>query len=385
MITMITGLPGNGKTLFALWYIKQKAEKEGREVYYHRIKDLMLPWTENDPEKWMDLPDGSMIVLDEAQYAFPKRPNGSKYPDHYEKLTEHRHSGKDIFLITQHPSLVDNYVRKLVGQHFHCIRKFGLERSTIYEWSSAQDAPEKVASQKNAVTLKWAFPKEVYGYYKSAEVHTVKRAIPAKLILAICFVVAVPAIGYYALDRFQNRYTKEGALANAAPAPGAQPPGGYFSPGGAPGGSPGSSSLPPDPLVDAKNFAWRETPRVEGLPQTAPKYDELTKPTSVPVPAMCIRRGSYCQCYSQQATKINLPFNQCVDIAYNGYFQDFEPDPGKAKSERAAPVHQQASGAPAPGANVLALNEVQSIPVSAVSSPEERQAGHRRAIVGSVR
>ena len=72
MISLITGLPGNGKTLFALWWIKQKAEKEQREVYYHNIKDLTLPWHPFEAEKWMELPKGSIIVMDECQFVFEK-------------------------------------------------------------------------------------------------------------------------------------------------------------------------------------------------------------------------------------------------------------------------------------------------------------------------
>src|SRR5438034_8009578 len=113
MITFITGLPGNGKTLYALNYIKAYAESEKREVFYSGVKDLLLPWTEVKAEEWMALPAGAIMVIDEAQFVFPKKPNGSKLPEHYEKLAVHRHSGYDIFIITQHPTLVDNFVRQL--------------------------------------------------------------------------------------------------------------------------------------------------------------------------------------------------------------------------------------------------------------------------------
>jgi hypothetical protein len=56
MICLITGLPGNGKTLYALQWVKDKAEKEGRPVFYARIKGLKLPWTLIDPFKWFECP-----------------------------------------------------------------------------------------------------------------------------------------------------------------------------------------------------------------------------------------------------------------------------------------------------------------------------------------
>lgn len=332
MITLLTGLPGNGKTLFSLWYIKQKAEKEQREVYYHNIKDLTLPWTVCDPEKWMDLPHGSIIVLDECQFVFSKKPNGSKLPEWYEQLATHRHRGFDIYLITQHPSLIDNFVRQLVGQHFHAVRKFGMARATIYEWSAANPAPQSPASQKSAIPLKWAYPKEVYTYYKSAEVHTVKRAIPAKLILAVAFVFAVLGGGYWALDRYQHRYDKPAA------------PGDPAAPGAAAVAAPGQAGpLPFDPMADAKNYIAMNTPRVDGLPQTAPKYDELTKPSRVPVPAACMQIGSVrsekpvrCKCYTQDGTPMDVQFNMCISFAREGFFQDFNPDPNKASPDRSA-------------------------------------------------
>lgn len=332
MITLFTGLPGNGKTLFALWYIKAKfdkaiAEGKPREVFYYNIKDLALPWTVFDPQKWFELPVGSIIVIDECQEVFPKKPNGSKLPDYYEELAKHRHRGYDIFLITQHPSLLDNFVRKLCGQHFHSIRKFGMERATIWEWQAVNDNPEKPSSHKNAVSHKFAFPKEAYSWYKSAEVHTVKRRIPAKLVLGVLFVLAVVAAGVYAVHSVKNRGKVPAGDPVAAGAVAASPIGA--------GLSAARASAVFDPVSDARVFIEKSSPRVAGLQHTAPKYDELTKPTRVPVPAACIQRGTLqsksgasCKCYSQQGTAMNVPFDMCMSFARDGFFQEFNPNGG---------------------------------------------------------
>lgn len=341
MITLFTGLPGNGKTLFALWYIAAKAKKENREVYYHNIKDLngekVGNWTEFEPTKWQELPKGAIIVIDECQDVFPRKPNGAQMPDHYQALSVHRHSGFDIFLITQHPTLIDNFARRLVGQHFHSVRKFGLQRATIYEWSACNPGPETPSSQKSAVSLKWKFKKEVYSWYKSAEVHTVKRAIPAKLVLGVLFVFSIIGGGYYALDSYQHRYDTKpsAAVVQAGGSGGALVAGGAVSPAGVPGRV--------DPVEDAKQYVWKETPRVVGQQSSAPKYDALTAPKRVPVPAMCVQVGSVtqssrqvsCRCYSQQGTPMDVAFNQCIDIARNGYFQEFDPDPDRAQLAQA--------------------------------------------------
>lgn len=353
MITLGTGLPGNGKTLFMLWSIAAKAKKENREVYYHNIKGLngaaVGNWQEFDPLKWFDLPSGSIVVIDECQDIFSKKPNGAKLPEHYERLNTHRHGGFDIFLISQHPTLIDNSVRRLVGQHYHSVRKFGLQRATVYEWSACNPAPELISSQKSAISLKWAFPKEVFTWYKSAEVHTVKRAIPAKLILAVLGVLLFFGGGYYALDSYQHRYDKQ--MPVATPGTNSGVPASLTGPG-APSGRvdapAGGGKRPIDPVADAKEYMFNQTPRVVGMAQSAPKYDPLTTPVRVPVPAMCLQKGTVsdhsevsCKCFSQQATPLDVPFNMCVEFARNGFFQEFDPDRDKqavARSEQSVEV-----------------------------------------------
>lgn len=370
MITLLTGLPGNGKSLFSLWFIKNKADKENRPVFYHGISNLQvpsaLPWTEFKAEEWYDLPEGAIVLIDEAQFVFPRKPNGAQLPAHYEKLAVHRHKGLDIFIITQHPSLIDNFVRKLVGQHFHSVRKFGMERATIYEWSATNAAPENAASHKSAITLAWPFAKEVYTWYKSAEVHTVKKKIPAKIFLVGLFVLCVCA----ALVWFVKSYGKSGQAApvNAVAAAPGRP-----GPAGAPGAAePGK--VPFDPVADAREYLAMNTPRVVGLPQTAPKYDPLTKPQRVPVPAACIQVGKAgagnvsCKCYTQQGTAMAVEFNMCIEFARNGYFQEFDPDKDRREEHRTARSVEVLSNRPdvpirsdSSGSRVLALAD---LPVS---------------------
>jgi zona occludens toxin len=369
MISLITGLPGTGKTLFALWYIKQKAEKENREVYYHNIKDLTLPWEAFEAEKWMDLPHGSIIVMDECQFVFSKKPNGSKLPDFYEQLATHRHRGHDIYLITQHPSLIDNFVRQLVGQHYHGVRKFGLERSTIYEWSSVNPAPTSSSSQKAAIPMKWAFPKEVYGYYKSAEVHTVKRSIPMKVVLAVLFIFFVVIGCYWMLDRFQHRGDKATVqeVAQVSSVDGAR------QVASSSGSGDGKRRYEPGSQDDAQYYIAMQQPRIVGLPQSAPKYDELTKPSRVPVPAACIQigsvrdqRGIRCKCYSQDGTPMNVELNMCIKIAQEGVFLDFNPDPNRQSQSTLA-----ASEAPTPSRPIVPASVPQNgSQVVQIGSPE---------------
>lgn len=85
-------------------------------------------------------------------------------------------------------------------------------------------------------------------------------------------------------------------------------------------------------VEDSKQFIFDRTPRVAGLPQTAPRYDEITKPSSVPVPAACISNETKCNCYTQQATPMNVPDLLCRDIVARGYFVDFDDKAGQTKT-----------------------------------------------------
>lgn len=314
MITVITGLPGNGKTLYALSYVKAYAEKENRDVFYAGIKDLRLPWTEIKPEEWPTMPTGAIIVIDEAQFVFPKKPNGSKLPDFYEKLAVHRHSGYDIFIITQHPSLVDNFVRNLCGRHLHVIRKFGMSRANVWEWPGANTSPEKASSHKNAVLHKFGYPKEVYEYYKSAEVHTVKRSFPMRLIVAILFVLCVIAVGIYVFNRLVSKGTKKDDAAIVGVAGSA-----------AVSAAPVVNRVALDPVADAKQYVFEHTARIAGLPHTAPVYDEIRKPTDAPLPVACVQSAKTCKCFTQQATLMMVPKDICAQIVKNGFFDDAKP------------------------------------------------------------
>ncbi|AEK61970.1 zonular occludens toxin family protein [Collimonas fungivorans] len=342
MITIITGLPGHGKTLYLISYLKALAEKEGRDVYYSGIKDLLLPWTEFKADEWASLPIGSFIVIDEAQFVFPKKPNGSTLPKYYQDLAVHRHSGYDIFLLTQHPSLVDNFVRNLCGRHLHAIRKFGLQRSNIWEWPSANLSPDKESGQKNAILHKFSFPKESFGLYKSAEVHTVKRSIPAKLILAILFVAAVPIAGYYSFNKYKQRSVKAEDAASTGAA-------GSSSGASAPAGASGQKASYLNAVGDAKQYLFERVPRVTGLPQTAPRYDEVTKPTTAPVPVACVANEKRCDCFTQQATPMAVPELLCRDIVARGYFVDFDDHGGQN--------HQQVASASPAGSAALSRSE----------------------------
>lgn len=331
MITLLTGLPGNGKTLFGIENLRKISQREDRPVYYSGINDLKLPWFAHEPKDWEALPPKALLVVDEAWKHFPVRPNGSAVPPWIGKLAEHRHKGVDIWLIVQHPSLLDAFVRKLVGQHFHVHRKFGTQNATVHEWQSTKDNCDK--QRTDSIKHHWSYPKDIYDLYKSADAHTYKRRIPAKVWLFVLLPVIIGALVWVAWTRYLDPARKAPpvtpALATGSPAPGSA-------------NAVGAAAAVLTPAA----YVAQHAPRVEGLAYTAPVYDGVTEPVEAPFPAACVVMGEVCRCYSQQATRLDVPDSLCRSIVERGFFVAWQqklekppaPLPAVVPSVGSAPV-----------------------------------------------
>lgn len=386
MIELVTGLPGNAKTLFTIADIKARAEREGRQVFYHGISELTLDWELlDDPRNWASVPPNSIVVIDEAQKTFRNRSLGTQPPQFVTDLETHRHLGIDIVMITQHPSLIDPAVRRLAGRHRHLVRIWGMEASTVHRWDSVKDNCDK--SRNDSEKTKWVFDKSLYGVYKSAEVHTMKRSIPGRVKLMVVLALLAVCAAWFVVG-FVKKKTEASDASSVAAA--SVPVGDQL---GRFGGERSKGREPVDQRADAQDYLWRETPRVAGLQSTAPKYDELTKPSRVPVPAACIQIGSVrdqrairCKCYSQDGTPMGVEFNMCIKIAQEGVFLDFNPDPDKqaqrsegrvVASDASSSVRPVAQTAPPQnGSQVVSMGSAEPVPtLGAGKKPDTIQDG----------
>jgi len=342
-ITLITGLPRNGKSL---WMIgKYKDAHNTRPVYYANIPGLKLPWKEWDPQKWQDLPDGSLFVIDECQEFFPLR-GREKPPEWIEQLARHGHRGLDFVLITQGPMLIDSFVRNLVQTHYDVVRAFGAPACTVHEWpTGVYDQCRK--NSKGSTTHLWKYDKSLYDLYTSSAQHTVKVNIPAKLILLGIIPVLVAGVLYWLTHRHSDNPVAPGPDTAASAAPGA-----VVAPG-----SPDVLVEPGKPRSEYRHVDFR--PRVPGLPHTAPAYDHLTAPVEAPYPAYCISLGTEydCKCYTQRNTALHVPRPLCETIARDGFFAYWrEAGPrslGGPQSQALAPAFGPESSA-RPASAVLA-------------------------------
>lgn len=196
MITLITGVPGAGKTLYCVDEILTPAVDSGRAVYVDGIPDLLLSHqVAPDPLQWPDwAPDGALIVIDECQRIWRPEAAGRSPHSSIAELETHRHRGLDFVILTQHPNLIHSNVRRLVGRHIH-LRRTSLG-VYLYEWSECV-VPD--SSWKNAlVKTKWTHPKRSFGKYKSAEIHNkVKFRLPRSVfVLGFC-VLSIIGLGGY--------------------------------------------------------------------------------------------------------------------------------------------------------------------------------------------
>jgi zona occludens toxin len=353
-ITLITGVPGSGKTAHALDMMMTEAE--GRPLMVDGIPELTLPHEPAPPlAEWTEQVDDAasesgkklqftfaprtLVVIDEAQRIYRPRSAGSVVPPYVAAFETHRHLGIDFWLITQHHGLIDANIRKLVTRHIH-IRVTALGRTRL-EWQEVGD-PDSKSSRDVAARSRYLLPKRVFGRYKSAELHTkVKRRLPtAAKVAVLAFVVLVGAswFGYRSIT---------GKLA-------AQPAGAV--PGsGVTGGTPGApGTMMPKPVNYVQSFA----PRVEGLPHTAPAYDKLTEAKRVPFPVACIESSTRCGCYTEQATRIDMSETMCRQIASEGLYRAFEPAGGMQVAPAPAIVHAGSTGAVGPSAPPVQLAQI---------------------------
>ena len=206
MITLLTGVPGAGKTLSAIKLVlelhadsveankKHPAKNPVRGVFYHHIDGCSVSgWTELSKEQtldWKSLPPGSIILIDEAHQIFPQRTQGQP-PAFIKELDEHRHYGFDFFLVTQSPRKIDVEVRRLVGRHLHYDRRFGSRRISRYQFQRCIDDPNDRRERLEAVRTSDILDKSIYGLYHSAEIHTHKFRLPPKVLFAILFLLVI--------------------------------------------------------------------------------------------------------------------------------------------------------------------------------------------------
>lgn len=343
---LITGLPGHGKSLYAISLMMKLAKQgETRPVYACNFTELNHDVTQTinleDAQEWHNLPQGSIVFVDEAQQFFRQRPANIPPPAHCRALETHRHRGHDIYFVTQDATTLDAHVRKFIDTHYHVSRPMGYGYSRIYEYQGYCRAPGK--PHEPAISKRqWKHPKNLFQLYKSATMHTVKKRFPLKMFGALG-VFAVIIYGAYSTYTWWNTLSSK----DASPSTGVQ----AISDNETPLSSASviDTMIPDGVKNNADKLGVQFTPQdykvvhdpvVEHLPWSSPFYQQAIKPVDYPVPSCIINVSqSNCLCHSQQGTRMDVPQSICRHLVHNGFF-----DPTIPRDSNNAAVADSLSG-----------------------------------------
>ena len=318
MLYIVTGANGAGKTANGLKWVRERQVKENRPVCYNGRFDMvedgeLKNWKKIEFKDWQAEPDGTIFFIDEAHNDLPVRPAGAAVPDHVKMLAEHRKRGFDFYFVSQHPQNLDSFVRRLVGSpgwHRHLKRVFGSTLVSVLQWDFVNPNCEKAGASKQAQVTTTPIPKEVYGWYRSASLHTGKVSIPKQ----VWYFVAAVAVAAFFIFRF---LTGMGGQIDAS-----KDKQDKAKPATQAVASDGGGSQRQGPISVDEYLSLRK-PRIPDFPHTAGAYDQVTQPVVAPYPAACIHMGPDCRCYSQQATLLQVSGAVCLQIVKQGFFVDW--------------------------------------------------------------
>lgn len=312
MITIFTGAPGAGKTaaMVDLLY----SELKDRPLYVDGLEGLTIPHFPCDANKWHeDLPDGAVLVVDEAQRKWRPRGSAAKVPPDVAAMETHRHRGIDIFMTTQRPNLIDSNVRGLCGRHVH-IRDVGVLGRQWYEWPECNDGVNwKGCTNKRRYVL----PKRVFDLYKSASLHVKPiRSVPRVLFVVIMSIILFVAGLWYVKNSIQGKVSPHKPSPSAAAANAPSVPASAPDPVQGSGGQNFRDKVVIDDRVD-----W--IPRVSDRPESAPAYDSIRTVAAMPTVQGGVCMRGVCKCYTAQGTNAGLSHKDCEPIVKHGRFDPY--------------------------------------------------------------
>ena len=321
-VKLWSGLPGAGKTAAMVAAILDfKREHPNRPVFAININGLhdsvAQKLTLDQLRCWWELPPEALICIDECQEPDYMPQDQGKPTEWVKRISKVRHEGMDFWLCTQHPNLMSSYVRRLVDQHVHFVRKFNTGVAAKFTWPRCMENCEKESAQKVAVSGFATLPKEVFELYKSSNAHNMRRRIPLKayvlpiaVVVAVAALVAVPVV----LHRMHSQTVAAvDPKANGVTAAVADP-------------------AKADQILRHSDYAKWLRPRVPGVPWTAPAFDELQVRAVPKIYCVAVDDGR-CSCMTEQGTRYVVPVKQCRAVVEDGLYNPFDGGVQEAQSE----------------------------------------------------
>lgn len=358
-IELYTGKPGNAKTAFLVDRILQEREKENPRylvaIGINGLADGLVDDVMESAEGWAEItdrtqgpcrcpliggamvegqypphthriPPGALIFVDEAWKWFGHlhEARGQQTPKHALDLAEHRHMGVDFVWTAQGPNQIYPFVRNLIADHTHHVRRFGTHFVDTWKWEELQEDVKSEGKRSAGLHAVKVIPKRTFGLYKSAEQHTIKRKIPLRVLLLPGILLAAVLCAWLAYKTLRPLAATaspvegpESALADLGPAP----------------RSVRSEEADKEPLTP-EEYAALHLPRFATMPHTAPVFDDRPPLSDPQLFCMSSKPGlggtdEYkeelgCQCITEQGTKYDIEAGHCLRVArwgapYNPY------------------------------------------------------------------
>ena len=243
------------------------------------------------------LPTGAVLIVDEAHWTYPVRSAAQKVPEYIQKLSELRHDGFTLILMTQHPSQLDVFVRNLVSKHIHLERKaIGMKQYWWFKCVTSLDNPAGLSGTESA---NWSPPKEAFKYYKSSSKHQkFKKQIPLAfwaLFVILGFVIWKGYNVFKVYDKNVNNQTEQ-SIVQAASEPISQ--------------NDNINQMNQQSTINS-NYANNQNitpemliPTLAEKPETKPLYNNVRQVKTFERVAGCVNMGTNCTCYSDQSTEL---------------------------------------------------------------------------------
>jgi hypothetical protein len=372
-VDVITGQPGASKTLLMMERLERaiKANADAvdkgvpalvvdvdgelhdypvRPIYAAGVNGLKPGLAESlkDPTKWNEIdpngeptcncpaqkyphahviPDGSLILVDEAWRWFGHMHDASRMPTpkHALDLAIHRHRGLDFIFTTQSIKQIYPFVREIGGSHTNIVRLWGSKFSKLYTWGEWNENVKSITARDNAVSDTWAQRKDLYSWYRSASVHTIKLALPRKLLMIPVLIVLMLVLGVFGFRHLFSKESAERANKETAAAVAEQK-----TKKGTPDPENQKSEAGSNKPSTAAEWVTALTPVLPGIAYTAPIFSESLQVNTHPR-TLCVEVGKGgadgCHCYTEQATPLVVADGLCRELTARGYYDPFKPDP----------------------------------------------------------
>lgn len=358
MIYLITGAIGTGKTTFVVDQLMsidaqnkkfiEEGNPENVKKIYSNIDGLQVDH-EPLPDDWRDTPQNSIIAIDECHKFDIYKPNRKQLHDDERiiALNESRHTGHDIYFITQAPKFLHSHVRGLCNKHYHFHNPMGLAASTVFVWRHGNTLSPDNASSKNLAedTFVYQFKKSVQKNFKSIEddaKHTRKVKIPKKVIFWVSMPFILIAFMIYLFTKPETTGNLTGETFINSSKNSADTLGNI--------GSTMPKNLDPN-AVNSQGQTTEQTQQTQQSNAQRIAYDP-TKPYEVdytnyqysastaPQFAGCISTKIGCTCYTQQATKIEVKQDVCLQAIKQLPFNPFKNEQQQAEAQPTPNIYE---------------------------------------------